>query len=127
MNDQSKPAIPEAELAKLRAIHGDVFVTEQSGRVFGVVPAPEAICDRIFDINYTSRLGGTVPKGIAEAYANAAALSVVYPPAAERDALFGRYRQLQIMLGTLAYGLSNGPREEEKKEEPISSSSPKTT
>lgn len=128
MSDKpTKPTIPADELAKLRTVHGEITAIESHGRVFGIIPAPEAIVDRIFDINYAGRIGGTIPKGAGEAYANAAALSVVYPPAEERDAIFRRYRGLQQSLGLVAYGLASGPAEEEKKEEPTSSEPPKTT
>lgn len=119
--------IPETKLAELRALHGDVAVVTEGGRDFAVIPPTEAMVDRVFDVIFAARLGGGEQIGLAQAYANCAAIACVWPPEAERDALFKRYRQLQIAVGMAAYRLSTGPREVEEKKGPPSSDGPKTT
>lgn len=120
-------SIPESKLAELRSIHGDVTVITESGKTFAIVPPPEAMVDAVFDTIFAARLSGGGGSGLATAYANCAAVSTVYPAEAERDALFKRYRQLQIAVGMSAYRLSTGPRADEEKKELPSSSEPKTT
>lgn len=118
--------IPDDVLAKLRATHGDVRVFVESGQAFALVPPPEALIDRIFDIQLGVRMG-LPATGAAQAYANAATISVVYPEQEERTRLFARYRHLAVMLGMYAYGMSNGPAEQEKKDEPSSTGEPPPT
>lgn len=120
-------SIPESKLAELRSIHGEVEVVIESGRTFVVIPPPEAMVDAVFDTIFAARMSGGGGSGLATAYANCAAVATVYPEPAERDALFRRYRQLQIAVGMSAYRLSTGPREAEEKKEPPSSSELKTT
>lgn len=118
--------IPQETLDKLQRAHGVVRVYEESGYTFALVPPPEAIVDRIFDLQLGVRMG-LAPTGAAQAYANAAAVSVVYPEPDERDRIFARYRQLAVMLGMYAYALSNGAAEAEKKDAASSTDAPATT
>ena len=118
--------IPADKLNSLVAIHGKLDVVQHAGLEFALKAAPEAMVDRVFDLMFSGRMGGGTA-GLAEAYANIAAVSVVYPETEARTALFARHRGLAIDLGMVAYQNAQAPRADVEKKEPSSSEAPKTT
>jgi hypothetical protein len=119
-------SIPKERLDALTAAHGKLEIVTHGGRSYALACAPEAMVDRVFDLMFGGRLGAATT-GLAEAYANLAVMSVVYPEEPEKSALFKRHRGLAIDLGLIVYQQAQAPREESEKKEPGSSEPPKTT